>query len=241
MWAPFFELPKDIGCECTGSNAPAPADEEAPVRANDVPAPPTSDAKVQGSSSSSSAVTGAVTGAGSKPLRPGAVGIGSHAPELQVQGLRIRGGSGRCLASVPLVQDRAYWEIHVVEVGQQIGTLLLAGVAAQGPDDHLQQRLGATARSFGVQFGTSEPLKVGDVIGIACNQATFPVSVTAWHNGAPVPAPMPRGLKGELWPALFVSDCVVDWALAESHWKENTSRPQGFEAPMPSRGLIGGD
>lgn len=94
MWAPFFELPKDIGCECTGSNAPAPADEEAPVRANDVPAPPTSDAKVQGSSSRSSAVTGAVTGAGSKPLRPGAVGIGSHAPELQVQGLRIRGGVG---------------------------------------------------------------------------------------------------------------------------------------------------
>ena len=49
-------------------------------------------------------------------------------------------GPGRCLAAVPLVQDRAYWEVHVVEVGQQIGTLLLVGVAAQGPEDHLQQK-----------------------------------------------------------------------------------------------------
>ncbi|CAK9007482.1 unnamed protein product [Durusdinium trenchii] len=109
----------------------------------------------------------------------------------------------------------------------------------RGPEEHLTQRLGATARSFGIQFGAGEPLNVGDVIGIACNQATFPVSVTAWHNGAPVPAPMPRGLKGELWPSLFLSDCVVDWALAESHWKHQSSRPQGFEALMPSRGLIG--
>eukprot|EP00913_Durusdinium_trenchii_P012937 g12148.t1 len=78
----------------------------------------------------------------------------------------------------------------------------------RGPEEHLTQRLGATARSFGIQFGAGEPLNVGDVIGIACNQATFPVSVTAWHNGAPVPAPMPRGLKGELWPSLFLSDCA---------------------------------
>eukprot|EP00439_Symbiodinium_sp_Y106_P072890 s277_g13.t1 len=115
--------------------------------------------------------------------------------------------AGRCLASVPLVQDRAYWEVHVVEVSD--GASLQAGVAPRGPDDHLQERLGATARSYGSELGAGGglTLKSGDVISVAYDQAIFPVTVSTWHNGVLLQTPMARGLKGELFPALFL--CVL--------------------------------
>lgn len=142
---------------------------------------------------------------------------------------------------MPLVQDRAYWEVHVVEVSD--GASLLAGVAPRGPDDHLQERLGATARSYGAELGAGcgLTLKSGDVISVAYDQAIFPVTVSTWHNGVLLQTPMARGLKGELFPALFLCEIVVDWALAEGHWKQPACKPQGFDAIMPSRGLIGGD
>eukprot|EP00418_Pyrodinium_bahamense_P056105 CAMPEP_0179167518 /NCGR_PEP_ID=MMETSP0796-20121207/82360_1 /TAXON_ID=73915 /ORGANISM="Pyrodinium bahamense, Strain pbaha01" /LENGTH=234 /DNA_ID=CAMNT_0020870209 /DNA_START=152 /DNA_END=856 /DNA_ORIENTATION=+ len=176
-------------------------------------------------------------------LRPGAVGIGTSAEGLQVRGLRITGGFGRCLASVPVVQDRAYWEVHVVEVSSELGSRLLVGMSAPVPEggDALQQEMGTATRSYGVQFGAGgeAPLKTGDIIGVAYDQAVFPVSVCIWRNGLQVATPLPRGLKGEQWPALFVFGCTVDWALSEEHWKSASACPEGFSALMPSRGLIG--
>lgn len=176
-------------------------------------------------------------------LRPGAVHIGVHSEGLQVSGMRVKGGSGRCLASVAVVQDRAYWEVHVVEVSGELGSRLQVGVSPQIPPggDALQQEMCAATRSYAVQFGAGGemPLKAGDVIGVAYDQAVFPVSVFVWCNGARVAAPLPRGLKGEQWPSLFVCGCMVDWALGEEHWKSACSCPGGFSALMPSRGLIG--
>mmetsp|Transcript_21471 Transcript_21471/g.59825 ORF Transcript_21471/g.59825 Transcript_21471/m.59825 type:complete len:300 (-) Transcript_21471:24-923(-) len=181
-------------------------------------------------------------------LRPGAILVGDRAECIEVRGLRLScpgsGSGGRALASVPVVQDRAYWEVHVKLVTAELGSRLLVGVAANipgGAGDILQQELGATPRSFGVQFGAggAGALKTGDVLGVAFDQAVFPVTVTIWHNGSLVSAPLPRGLKGEMWPALFLSGCAVDWALGEEHWTSSKSCPDGFSALMPSRGLIG--
>lgn len=120
---------------------------------------------------------------------------------------------------------------------------MLAGVSNRAVGDALNQELGQTPQSYGVQFGAGGEalLRVGDTIGVAFDQAVFPVTVSLWQNSVPVPAPLPRGLKGEQWPALFLSGCTVDWALDESHWRCSASCPEGFNALMPSRGLIGGE
>merc|ERR1712151_820239 len=155
---------------------------------------------------------------------------------------RISGGVGRCIAGVAIVQDRAYWEVHVVDVATELAARLLVGTCVRPASggDILLQELGATPQSYGVQFGAGgeAPLKAGDVISISFDQAVFPVTISVWHNGNQVPTPPPRGLKGEQWPALFVSSCVVDFALGEEHWKRSQSCPPGFSALMASRGLI---
>eukprot|EP00927_Polykrikos_kofoidii_P004339 TRINITY_DN11717_c0_g1_i1.p1 TRINITY_DN11717_c0_g1~~TRINITY_DN11717_c0_g1_i1.p1 ORF type:complete len:286 (+),score=53.61 TRINITY_DN11717_c0_g1_i1:71-928(+) len=175
-------------------------------------------------------------------LRPGKVGIGNRAEGVQVRGLRITGGVGRCLATEPIVQDRAFWEVHVVDVAADLGARLLVGTGINiGTGDILLQDLGVTPQSYGVQFGAGgeAPLKVGDVIGVSFDQAVFPVAVTVWLNGSLVAAPMSRGLRGEQWPALYVSSCTVDWGLDEAHWKFAKTCPEGFSALMPCRSLIG--
>ena len=84
------------------------------------------------------------------------------------------------------------------------------------------RELGLTSHSYGVCVGESwqAPLKRGDVVGFAYDQAVFPVRVDVWHNGSQLDVPLTRGLKGEQWPALFVGDCTVDWALDEKHWRK---------------------
>lgn len=174
------------------------------------------------------------------------MGLGVHADCIQIRGLRATcpagATGGRLLASVAVVQDRAYWEVHVKELAAELSSRVLVGMACNLPGGEvLQQELGATPRTFGVQLGAGgvAPLKAGDVIGVAYDQAVFPVSVNVWLNGTLLSTPLPRGLKGEQWPALFLDGCTVDWALGEEHWKSAVSCPSGFSALMPSRGLIG--
>mmetsp|Transcript_15705 Transcript_15705/g.32752 ORF Transcript_15705/g.32752 Transcript_15705/m.32752 type:complete len:272 (-) Transcript_15705:217-1032(-) len=270
MWAPFFDLPCEHSSAAgfghgsnSGSSSGATGDASTSGPSSRVPA--ASASKASSSSASAFAETksavagtkGTVAGgaaAGSSAtatrrpataggLRPGDIGIGTYAEGLKVQGLRVKGGSGRCLASVPVVQDRAYWEVHIIEVGGDLSSRLLVGTSAPiAPgNDALQQDLGIKTRSYGAQFGAGgeAPLQAGDVISVTYDQAVFPVAVNVWHNGVPVPAPVPRGLNGEQWPALFIRECTVDWALGQDHWKFASVCPSGFSAIMPSRGLIG--
>lgn len=174
-------------------------------------------------------------------LRLGACSIGVRADSLQVRGLRVAGGLGRCLADTALVQDRAYWEVHVVGVSGELGARLLVGTCVKpAGGDILLQELGATPGSYGVQFGAGgeAPLKVGDVIGVSYDQDVFPINYCIWLNGTQVRAPAARGLKGEQWPAVFVSSCAIDFALDEDHWKRGDVCPFGFSALMPARGII---
>lgn len=242
MWAPFFdfpcEQPSGLGLLGGSSSSTSPASGAPPA----VAGKPAN--KVEESAGALSAAPKPKSAAGGgPPLRPGAISVGTRAEGLQVRGLRISGGAGRCLTSVAVVQDRAYWEVHVVDVTGGHGARLLVGTcnAAAPGGDVLLQDLGATPGSYGVLFGSlgQATLNAGDVISVSYDQAVFPVAINVWHNGSPVPAPPARGLKGEQWPALFVSDLTVDWALDESHWKNKGTCPNGFSALMASRGLIG--
>lgn len=233
MWAPFFEFPCDKAAgEAAGAAdaaiaglaaAPQTLDEENPLT------PRLSHRRP------SAAPVAAVVGRGGRP----GVGVGARAEALDVQGPRVK-GDGRCLASVAIVQDRAYWELHVAEAPE--GALLLAGSCVRPGDAAvLAEELGATPQSYGVRFcAGGQALSAGDVIGVAYDQAVFPVGIRVWQNGTLVAAPPPRGLKGEQWPAIFTSGgCVIDWALEESTWRPPCSCPPGFSALMSVRGLIG--
>lgn len=259
MWAPFFDAPCEQAPPRKDSGSPGSV---APVAESKVPASKISVQDLSADMVSQDSKPAAVTKAKetrqqlqqdpapSKPasktapaLRPGAVGVGVHADNIQVSGLRVTGGTGRCLANAAAVQDRAYWEVHVVAVGGELGSRLQVGMSAYHPagSDALEQEMGTSTRSYGVQLGGGgeAPLKEGDVISVTYDQSVFPVSVSVWRNGSAVAAPLPRGLKGEQWPSLFVAGCTVDWALGEEHWKSASTCPTGFSALMLSRGLIG--
>jgi len=255
MWAPFFDVP----CE----QAPAAAlssgtsGSVASVAESKLPKTKISQEDLSADMLSQDSKPAAVSNAKEtrqrqqdhapkktvQELRQGAVGVGVHAASIQVSGLRVKGGTGRCLANVAAVQDRAYWEVHVIEVGGELGSRLQVGMSAYHPagSDALEQEMGTSTRSYGVQFGGGgeAPLREGDIIGVTYDQSVFPVSVSVWRNGSTVAAPLPRGLKGEQWPALFIGGCTVDWALGEEHWKSASTCPTGFSALMLSRGLIG--
>lgn len=151
---------------------------------------------------------------------------------------------GRAFANVPIVQDRAYWEIHVVTVDSELSSLLSVGVGAHIPAPDVMQKELGLERSYGIQLGAGGcggHLRAGDVISVAYDQAVFPVNVCVWRNGKLVSAPLPRGLKGELWAVIFLGGCTVDWAFVEEEWKSAQSCPVGFSSLMRCRGLIGGD
>lgn len=254
MWAPFFDAPCEQAPPRKDSGA---AGAVAPVADSKVPTPKISEQDLSADMVSQDSKPAAVTKAKEtrqrqqdhaapkmvQELRPGAVGVGVHAANIQVSGLRVTGGTGRCLANAAAVQDRAYWEVHVVAVGGELGSRLQVGMSAHhaAGSDALEQEMGTSTRSYGVQFGGGgeAPLREGDVISVTYDQSVFPVSVSVWRNGSTVAAPLPRGLKGEQWPALFVAGCTVDWALGEEHWKSANTCPTGFSALMLSRGLIG--
>jgi len=253
MWAPFFDAP----CE----HAPAGAHSActaAPVAESKVAPAKISEDDLAADMFSQSSKPAAAAAKASEPrqrqpdrapakkaqqLRQGAVGVGVRAADVQVSGLRVSGGMGRCLANVAAVQDRAYWEVHIIEVGGELASRLQVGMSAHHPAGSaaLEQEMGTSTKSYGVQFGGGgeAPLREGDIISVTYDQSVFPVSVSVWRNGTPVAAPLPRGLKGEQWPALFVAGCTVDWALGEEHWKSASTCPPGFSALMLSRGLIG--
>lgn len=249
MWWPFF----DFSCETPPQSSRAiksvlednvlTLGEESLTSAS-----PTHVTSIDGSSKKgvSAAETsprlGPITPVRKPPLKVGKINVGIRGDNLQVQGLRIQGGTGRCLASIAILQDRAFWEVHVIEVNIGPSARLFVGTCTNPRSPSvLQEELGTTPNSYGVHFGVlgHAPFCVGDVIGVAYDQAVFPVTLNVWVNGKPVVAPFPRGLKGEQWPAIFLSDGVVDWALDESHWKYAACQPSGFSALIPSRGLIG--
>jgi len=260
MWAPFFDVPCEqasVGALSAGTAGSVVSVAESKVPTSKISEEDLSADILSQDSKPAAAAAAAATKAKEtrqsqqdhappktvRQLRPGAVCVGLHAAGLQVSGLRVTGGTGRCLANVAVVQDRAYWEVHVVEVGGELASRLQVGMSAHHPagSDVLEQEMGTSTRSYGVQFGGGgeAPLREGDVISATYDQSVFPVSVSVWRNGLPVAAPLPRGLKGEQWPALFLAGCTVDWALGEEHWKSASTCPTGFSALMQSRGLIG--
>lgn len=264
MWAPFFDLPwEGRQAATTPTSGPRAAPSETPAgltaleegkgTAAGSSRPPSAapNPNAAGKAPTAQPKPSAAASAPRLPqaglLRPGAVGVGPRAECVEVQDVRLRcqpGASGRALADVAVVQDRAYWEVLVKVVDAALCSRLMVGVSAHClAQDALLKDLGAGDRSYGVQFGAggAAALREGDVISVAYDQAVFPVSVNVWHNGTLVQAPAPRGLKGEMWPAILLSGCVVDWALDEEHWKSPATCPGGFSPLMPSRGLIGGD
>lgn len=139
------------------------------------------------------------------PARKGeGVRLGDHG--------RTASGGGAVLATGPLVQNKSYHEITVVEPGT-----FAVGCARRGAD--LSQPLGATGDSWALRSdmanwhdgksadnttdGAAE-FQAGDVIGVLFDQSVKP-TLTFFRNGNELSLPI-MGIKGEVSAAVSVGD-----------------------------------
>lgn len=168
------------------------------------------------------------------------VAPGEHAAGVVVSGCRLS-GKGSCYASVPLVQDRVYFEVHVGEVFGAASSLAVGCGARPAAAGDLEKKLGEPPGSFGAAFGGPtghSELKPGDIIGCAFDQDSGPVHLKFWRNGAAVPGATLKGMRGEQWPALFIDNCSVEWVFGENSLKYLSAIPGRFSALMASKALI---
>jgi len=106
-------------------------------------------------------------------------------------------GTGICLATTSLQQDRAYFEFKVNKQGS--GSFQV-GVASRRCN--LDGELGDDSTlSWG--FQSSAGIKDGDVIGVSYDQADLPCA-NFFHNGQLLENERLTGMRGELYPACAV-------------------------------------
>ncbi|KAJ1485523.1 hypothetical protein T484DRAFT_1945400 [Baffinella frigidus] len=128
------------------------------------------------------------------------VTIGLHGPEIVIDGDGMRvSGQGVALASEPIGQDRAYFEFKIARDGDwAVG---VAKKAAHAKDGHLGQE----AVSWGLRASQLTCLE-GDVVGVAFDQGDMPTKLKFYHNGNAQGEHTIEGIRGEVYPAVSVSE-----------------------------------
>mmetsp|Transcript_13521 Transcript_13521/g.39350 ORF Transcript_13521/g.39350 Transcript_13521/m.39350 type:complete len:192 (-) Transcript_13521:40-615(-) len=112
-------------------------------------------------------------------------------------------GSGSALASAPIEQDRAYWEVKVVDPGSQ--GRIRVGVSRRLKEEDLHQEIdeasqGDKRRVWSFQQGD---LKAGDVVGVTFGQSDLP-NLSFLVNGEPQPAFDVKKIGGLVYPIFSV-------------------------------------
>ena len=120
-----------------------------------------------------------------------------HSAAMQVSAFHAR-GCGQAFAEQPILQDRAYWEVTV----QNLTSGMSVGVAAAQHTVGDKLNAGTAWALTPSDFALLVPagLGKGDIIGVALDQADFPVSLTFWHNGKELKAL--RGPNTEATPLI---------------------------------------
>ena len=142
-------------------------------------------------------------------------------------------GTGAAMASAPVEQDAAYWEVKVVKPGDIcIGVArklttkeLEAGFSRARKDDELP-------RSW-VFDGDFE---AGDIIGLAFGQSDLP-NLSFTRNGKAQPAFDVRKIGGTVYPVVSVGGGAVIKVEFESEEFAN-SPPHGFSALMVAQSML---
>lgn len=145
-------------------------------------------------------------------------------------------GSGGALASAPLVQSKAYFEVKIQQSG-----VWGVGLATRNTDLNRSPG-GHDAESWvlcwdGVfRHNNTELHKIqdsaqeGDILGISYDH----IELNFYINGKPTDSPV-TGIRGNVYPALYVDDgAILDIVLDNFHH----SPPGGFDKIMLEQSLL---
>ncbi|GAB1605544.1 hypothetical protein Ahia01_000836500 [Argonauta hians] len=145
-------------------------------------------------------------------------------------------GSGGALANVPIVQNKAYFEIKVQcggswGVGLALKKVDLNTVPVGGEADAwILRNDGKLYHNNEVKVQIPELAQEGDIIGLAYDH----VDLNFFLNGKPTNTPV-SGLKGTLFPIIYVDDgAVLDVQFATFYHQP----PDGFDRIMIEQSLL---
>ena len=140
-------------------------------------------------------------------------------------------GKGAAMASAPIEQDAAYWEVKVLKAGS-----IRMGVS---------RKLNVKELEAGVSGGGDAPrswtyaddnLNEGDVIGVAFSQSDLP-NLAFTKNGKPRPTADVRKIGGMVYPVVSVNDGATVKVVFESEEFAN-SPPSRFSALMVAQSVL---
>lgn len=149
---------------------------------------------------------GSGSAGGEEALELPEVGIPPNAKgkdvEVDAATLSMR-GTGSALASAPIEQDQAYWEVHVLEPGE--ASRVRVGVSRRLKEQELSRELEDTAEDAPrVWSFQHDGLRAGDVIGVTFGQSDLP-NLSFALNGSPQPTFDVKKIGGLVYPVFSVA------------------------------------
>eukprot|EP00933_Yihiella_yeosuensis_P015714 TRINITY_DN13619_c2_g1_i1.p1 TRINITY_DN13619_c2_g1~~TRINITY_DN13619_c2_g1_i1.p1 ORF type:complete len:192 (+),score=37.90 TRINITY_DN13619_c2_g1_i1:50-625(+) len=113
-------------------------------------------------------------------------------------------GSGTALADCVIEQDAAYWEVRVLEVGQD--NLARVGISFDVGGQRLDSHIGDGQSSWAIGGDlVGGPLVKNDLIGIAFGQGDIP-NLRFFRNGEAIYDAEVLRVRGEAHPAVSVGE-----------------------------------
>lgn len=163
--------------------------------------------------------------------------------QTQSEGLSIKklviDGKGIALATTPIDQDKCLFEVLVLNPGS-----IAVGVCRFPQPEEFSSFsiLSSKDRCWMASLGGEEgpAIEAGDVIGCAVDQSDTPARVAFFLNGICLSASAKSGIRGEVWPAVFITDgACVEFAFSGERLRYlGMLRERGYKPLMASRNLL---
>ncbi len=139
-------------------------------------------------------------------------------------------GAGSILADQSCLQDRGYWEV-VIESAEKVSV----GVAS--PQHALGTDLGDGETSWALHStDLAQPLRAGDVIGVAFDQADYPVALRFYLNGQQCAEV--RGPVSDATPIIRLHALTDSVVVNFGDQDFSRGPPNGFTGLLRSRSII---
>jgi len=152
-------------------------------------------------------------------------------PELQVDGSLVVRGKGSALASAPIEQDAAYWEVKVIKPGS-----ILVGVSRKLRAAELSKVLNDSVDPPRWWLMDNDALKEGDVVGVAFGQSDLP-NLSFTVNGSSQPSFDVKRIGGLVYPVFSVADgAEIQVVFQEERFE--SAPPPSFKPLMIVRSLL---
>mmetsp|Transcript_35149 Transcript_35149/g.100639 ORF Transcript_35149/g.100639 Transcript_35149/m.100639 type:complete len:191 (-) Transcript_35149:38-610(-) len=148
-------------------------------------------------------------------------------------GIRVA-GDGIALGDTVVEQDSAYWEVEVLDLGDNRGgATCQIGVAHDLSGQLLDSQLGASQGSWTVG---AEDLSQGDVVGVAFGKGNLP-NLEFYLNGKLLDGPSVMRITGEVFPAVSVAGgAALHVVFKEALFKHTP--PGRSQQIIPAAGML---